>query len=149
MIKREFDMRRPVKNWLFTNGYLPAIEFGLHHGGITDIVAGRYEERTSRRTPKLLDVIAIELKMHDVSGVLRQSVANSRVCASYAAMPTERIRKMRGKTIERFERHGVGLLAVDSHVTQVLTAKSDGMNINESTRKQLWRRVRQHCQVGP
>lgn len=146
MIKREFDMRRPVKNWLFANGYLSAVEFWLHHGGITDIVAGRYAERTSRSIPKLLDVMAIELKMHDVSGVLGQAIANSRVCASYAAMPTERIRKMRGRTIERFERHGIGLLAVDSHVTPVLTAKSDVMNITESARKQLWRRVRQYCQ---
>lgn len=137
-------MRDPVKAWLLERGYLPAVEFWLHNAGITDIVAGLYSDRIGRRIPNLENVIAVELKMNDVAGVIQQAKQNQYLSDwSYAAMPCERIEKMRAGTFGKFHMNGIGLLAVGCGVTEVVSPiRGDGLPAHRSEVKQLWRRVR-------
>jgi len=141
---REAAMRAPVQSWLLDRDFLPAVEFWLHWGGITDIVAGLYAPRKGRRIPTLLEVAAVELKLHDVAGVIKQATHNRYVCDwSYAAMPVERVMKMRPGTLDKFAECGVGLLAVGDTITDVVPPRrGDGLPSDRSQVKQLWRRVR-------
>ena len=62
--------------------------------------------------PPILKIVAVELKVDDAADVLRQSRRNREIVGeSYAAMPIERIDRMRKSTISAFSEAGVGLLA--------------------------------------
>lgn len=133
-------MREPVLAWLRAKGYVCAVEIMI--ACYCDIVGGLYGPRKGRARPRLLRAVAVELKLDDAGGVLNQAVMN-RYCvsASYAAMPTERIRRMRPQTLLAFYNEGVGLLAVDSVVCEVFPAQLEGQ-INPLTEMRIWRRVR-------
>ena len=141
---RESEMREPVTGWLIDRGYLPCVEFWLTNAGITDIVAGSYDPRIGRRIPTLRKVVAIELKLTDVAGVIAQAQINRRLCDwSYAAMPVERVEKMRKDTLYKFRNAGVGLLAVgDEIIERIEPIQGCGMPEGRREAKQLWRRVR-------
>jgi len=141
---RESDMREPVKAWLVDRGYLPCVEFWLTNAGITDIVAGAYGPRVGRRIPTLEEVVAVELKLTDVAGVISQARANRHLCDwSYAAMPVERVDKMRAGTLDKFASEGIGLLAVgDEIVERIAPIQGNGLPEGRREVKQLWRRVR-------
>lgn len=143
-VRFERDMREPVKSWLMERGYLPAIEFWLTNAGCADIVAGAYAARVGRRIPKLEEVVAVELKLRDVAGVLVQAKRNRYLCDwSYAAMPQERVEKMRLSTLGKFSKAGIGLLSVGNEIKETISpARGDGLPDGRSQVNQLWRRVR-------
>lgn len=142
--RKESDMREPVKAWLMDRGYLPAVEFWLTNAGITDIVAGAYAARVGRKIPTLQQVVAVELKLSDVAGVISQATMNRHRCDwSYAAMPIERVEKMRNRTLDKFAEVGVGLLAVGNEIVErIVPRQGNGLPIERREVKQLWRRVR-------
>jgi hypothetical protein len=141
--RREFEMREPVKSYLLCRGFFPAVEFCLHGCGITDIVAGAYSPRQGRMVPKLLEVVAVELKLSDAAGALRQAKTNRHHCDwSFVAMPAERIEKMRKQTVESFASAGVGLLSVGDDVREILPpSQGSGLAPGRNQVKTLWRRV--------
>ena len=144
-IKREFDMREPVCNWLLIQDFCPAVEFRLCNHSC-DIVGSRYGERpAARRIPPLLELWSVELKMDDVAGVIRQAKKNARRSnRSWCAFPDFRIAKMRDSTIDRFENEGLGLLSVGSKVEVIIPAVSGERILFDNHIRQLWRRVKAH-----
>lgn len=139
---KERDMREPVTRYLIERGFLPAVEFWLHGCGQADIVAGLYAKREGRKIPTLLEVVAIELKLSDFAGVLKQAARNKDCCDwSYIAMPSERIAKMRAATKIAIISEGIGLLSVDEEVRECITpARGPGLKAASRIRN-LWRRV--------
>lgn len=145
MFRKERDMRDPVKLYLQSRHFVPVVEFCLHGAGITDVVAGIYAPRVGRRVPELLEVAAVELKLTDVGGVLKQAIRNRLCCDwSYIAMPSHRIEKMRQSTRDVIRESGVGVLSVDVHgVKEVICPARGGCFPRDCTRaRTLWRRVR-------
>ena len=138
---REREMRPLVSQWLRDQGLIPIWEVQTVH--LCDIIGVQFEERTGRRIPELLRTIAIELKLSDIGGVLRQAQNNQYRCdESWAAMPSDLCRSMRGATLLRFENAGVGLLSVgDVDITIIRPAKFDKVIVSEAFKKNLWRRT--------
>jgi len=141
---KEFDMREPVKAYLMDRGFLPAVEFWLHGCGPTDIVAGSYAKREGRKIPKLWEVVAIELKLSDFGGVLRQAKRNRNHCDwSYIAMPSERVDRLRDSSRQQIRLAGVGLLSVGEDIREVIAPeRGRGLSEGRNQVKTLWRRVR-------
>jgi hypothetical protein len=139
----EREMRPIVARWLEGLGYTVVFEYPClwDAPGICDVVGVRFAERTGRRIPAIDSLVAVELKLDDVAGVLDQCYNNRlAVHESYAAMPTERIERMRPETIRRFTLQSIGLLAV---------APSGDVEVvippNDRVRRALWRKVRQRA----
>ena len=116
-------MRGPVLWWLSKGSLLPAVEFQIWH--MVDIVAGRFGERPApRRKPPLLETVAVELKLHDVSTVIYQATCNKeQTDRSYCAMPSERCEIMRPDTIEKFLSSGVGETLGRGPFVQMMTTQ--------------------------
>jgi len=134
---KEKELKPIIADWLQNKNYYCIYELLL--GGYCDVVACKWNERVGRKVPKLIDVIAVELKLDDVSGVIRQAVSNKYyVNESYAAMPKSRINKMREGTLNKFKQAGVGLLSVGDGVEEVVKPE---INLFESFDKYLVKRV--------
>ena len=138
----ECEMREPVKQWLASHGFLPAVEV-LIGWAIIDILAGRYGARPARRRkPPLLECWAVELKLRDAAGVIHQAKANlNQADRSFCAMPASHCHKMRPGTVEKFRTNGVGLLSVGDVVRQIVPS-STGHGPRPHIVDRLWRRVR-------
>lgn len=143
-------MRDPVNAYLLDRGFFPAVEFCLHGCGITDIVAGSYLAREGRNVPKLWEVVAVELKLDDFAGVLRQAKTNKHHCDwSFIAMPAERIAKMKTATRDAIRLAGIGLLSVGDEVIEVMAPeRGPGLAEHRNQVKTLWRRVRHFFQTS-
>lgn len=134
----EHDLRQPVANWLKFQGFEVAHECLL--GGYCDLIGFRFAPRVGRRIPPLEYVVAVELKVRDIAGVIRQAKSNRHYAnESYAAMPRERCIRMRQPTLERFLSAGIGLLRVDASGSVDLVVGAgvfdDG---REQSRKSTW-----------
>lgn len=142
MFRYEKDMQAPVIAWLEARGFLWVREGYNSYYCPVDFVAARFEERTGRKRPALIEGMIIELKMTDVGNVLAQAIRNREFAhASYAAMPVDRCRKLRPATLQRFADSGVGLLAVSPEQIEELVAPIKGDSMNEKMVTNLWRRV--------
>ena len=141
MFDCEFDMRFPVKQWLASQSYSVMVEFVL-----IDIVAVQYGERRGRAIPPIRELIAVELKLHDVAGVIRQASSNLHLAdKSYAAMPEQRIEAMRSDTIRKFIDAGIGLLSVGESVQVIIESRKGYGAIRDksmrSRARTIWRRI--------
>ena len=135
-IMLEKELREPVTNWLQQRGYDVVTEFLI--GGYVDVIGCKFGKRVGRRVPPLLHIVAVELKLSDVAGVISQA-RNSwpHVHESWTAMPQERIDKMLEKTLLKFKYAHVGLLSIhEGQVKVILPPK-----INYGFQKRLWRRL--------
>lgn len=137
-------MRRAVCDWLVSQGLTPVFEvhLGTH---LCDFVGFEFGERVGRKIPPLLRTLAVELKLDDIAGVLRQCKAcRYRLHAAYAAMPAERCQRMKKKTLTKFTEVGVGLLAVSESVEMVLPAMHCDPQVGGwwkvAIPRRLWRR---------
>jgi hypothetical protein len=143
MFDHEHKMRLPVCRWLKDNGWLYAVEM-LAAGHYADIIAAKYGPRPApRRRPKVSKLIAIELKRHDIAGVVWQCAANQHVVDyAYAAMPLDRCERMNHRSRSKFSDAGIGLLAVTpDSVEHWIEAKPARGKVDRVIEK-LWRRVR-------
>jgi hypothetical protein len=131
-------LRPPVAQWLHSQGMNPVFEVML--GGCCDVVGVRWGVRVGKRIPAIIETHAVELKLHDVAGVIRQARWNRHgVTFSWAAMPSERFTKMRPGTLAQFEEWGIGLLEVGKDVV-VRVPASRGESSGDHLAKKLWRR---------
>lgn len=144
----EKEMQAAVIAWLRAQGFICTRELCTPNYNPMDIVGGRFGQRIGRRVPPLLEAVAVELKMIDSGGVLKQAINNRRfVERSFAAMPAERCAKLNRKSTERFISEGVGLLAVaEDYVVEMIPA-TRSIGTNEHTYKNLWRKLRR--ELGP
>lgn len=135
---KEKEMRPIIARWLQDKGFGVAHEILI--SGYCDLAGFRFAQRTSRRIPKLLSVITVELKINNVLDVIKQARGNKHfVNASYAAMPLDKCERMRLKTIRRFRQEGIGLLGVSGKVKVIVKPKYEGnKNIKWMTSK-MWR----------
>ncbi len=132
----ERAMRKAVCEWLVSIGYVPVFEVWN-----CDIVAGKWSERTGRAKPSLLSAIAVELKLDDVAGVIKQcKAARLRYDLAFAAMPEERVDRMREDTIGKFVEAGVGLLEVGESVSVKIEPLPGESLWSGKTANTLWRR---------
>jgi hypothetical protein len=133
---KERDMRPAVDEWLQAQGMAVRHESGIFANA--DVVGVRFAERTGRAIPALEKVIVVELKLRDIAAVRGQARVHTQYpVQSYAAMPGDRVRRMKPGTLNEFRYDRVGLLAVDGdQVTVVVNAWGD-------LPQRLWRRVKQ------
>lgn len=142
----EKHMTDTVGEWCLEQSLNPLRELWLSGTtGPVDVVAVRFAERIGKPIPAVERVIAIELKLDDVSGVIGQCRHSRAAHAVFAAMPRERIDRMRSATVQRFRDEGIGLLAVDiAHgITVVVYAEEHADPIGQHIRRKLWRRYRE------
>lgn len=145
MIK-EGALRKPVALWLSGRGYIPVFE--MVTSGICDVMAGLFAPQSGRYVPNILQIIAVELKLHDVAGVLYQAEQNTHHSNySWAAMPAARVAKMSPKTLEKFRASGVGLLSVGEGTSKtgidvVLESPLNIISLETQLhyRQKIWRR---------
>lgn len=139
---KEGLLRPPVSMWLDAQGYTPVFEVCL--SGCCDIVGANFAERIGRRVPEIRQTCAVELKLHDIAGVLQQAKGNCwHVNYSWAAMPKARISKCRPQTLRQFEDAGVGLLAVDGDAVEVVIQPKRNDIQHKFIHRKLWRRRRE------
>ncbi len=132
-------MRPSAARWLKTQGYLPICEMYLWH--TCDFVGARFGQRVGRAIPALEKVVAVELKLTDTSGVLRQCLKNAgMVSQSYAMMPCYQVSKMTRRSLDQFDASGIGLLSVGESVEMVIEARETGNRWWKNPRH-LWRRA--------
>ncbi len=138
---KEGKLRRPVIDWLCSLGMTPVFEVYLRHG-TCDIVGVQWGERFGRSVPAMLRIVAIELKVSDVAGVLRQAEANRPyIGESYAAMPKWRTQKMRQSTLQSFKDAGVGLISVTEESCRCLVMPLVNLDADsQMMKRKLWRR---------
>ena len=109
-------------------------------GGTCDIVGVQFSDRIGRRIPSIKQLVSVELKMDDVAGVLHQCSNNrNRVSECWAAMPADRINRMRKSTVDKFIEAGVGLLSISEKVEQICVPKENKVDSSRMIKK-LWRR---------
>lgn len=133
----EKDLRPIVADWLKNKGYYVAHEVIL--SGYCDLTGCKWAERIGRRKPPMLEIIAIELKIANIVGVLDQARINCSVADySYAAMPLEKCESMRLATRQKFRSKGVGLLGIDSRVNVIIEAKKNKIEHDPDVCRRLW-----------
>ena len=136
----EKALRPVVEAWFQKHGYYVAHEVMLA-GGYCDLTGCKWEERIGRRIPKMQEIVAVELKINDVRGVLYQAENNKYVAdTSYAAMPINKCARLKLKTLHLFESIGVGLLGVSSlrGVVIIVPALKNVISHNPNTCRRLW-----------
>ena len=83
-------MRPIVVDWLQTEGYYVAHEVML--SGYCDLIGCLWSKHIGRKIPQMLEIMAIELKIKDVKGVLKQAENNCYFADySYIAMPFKKM----------------------------------------------------------
>ena len=99
----EFSLRVPVARWLISRGLAPVCEVDSLHN--CDLVGIRWD-----RPGHITEMVAVELKLTDIAGVLRQCAChiNRQVTETWAAMPA-----VSAKSQLKFANLGVGLLIVE------------------------------------
>ena len=138
MICKEGTLRKPVISWLESLGMSPVFEVYY-----CDVVGAQWAERIDRRIPALLRVVGVELKMDDVSGVIRQCQSNRhRYRECFAAMPSERISRMSNSTLNKFRRDGIGLLSVLGNICSCVIMPISNLDVvsHDHLKSNLWRR---------
>lgn len=134
----ENDMRQAIVKWFNRNGYYDAHECMI--GGYCDVIGCMWSERVGREKPELLEMICVELKMRDITGVILQARGNHYHCnLSYCAMPADFCGRMKLDSVEKFHTAGVGLLAVeDDKVELIIYSDYHNDMPDEVFRKRLW-----------
>lgn len=145
IMTNERDMRKAVHAWLSPDGSTEVIYEFLMMRGYCDMVGILFAKQTGRTIPLVKWVTAVELKLEDVAGVIRQSRGNRHsVHASFAAMPKPRCQRMQPTTVKKFLEAGIGLLSVGDDVTVAIPPGEPlvSKNINiEHFRKRWWSRI--------
>ena len=130
-------LRPVVTNWLQEKEYYVAHEVMLC--GYCDVTGCKWAKRTGRRIPSMLEIVAVELKINDISGVLYQAITNCTVADfSYAALPLKKYKSMRVGSLQKFMEKGIGLLAVSNCVDIVIHARKNEISHDVDVCRRLW-----------
>lgn len=134
----EKTLRPVVAAWLQEQGYYVAHEAMLSDG-YCDLTGCQWAERIGRRIPSMLKIVAVELKIRDICGVLGQAETNCRYADfSYAAMPLQKCESMRAATLRKFREKGVGLIGVSHCVNIIVPARKNDICHNPHICRRLW-----------
>lgn len=140
MFKLEKELRPLVTAWLEAHEMHAIDEFCMDCS-IVDLVGVKFGPRPTRRIPTIERFIAVELKLHDVATVVHQAFGNRYyVHETFAAMPAERIERMKPGTLDKFSDRGIGLLAVSREVEVVLPPACQAPPICEEEGERDWMR---------
>ena len=104
---KEFELRKPVCDWVLSRGMVPVLEMASLNN--CDIVGAEFSSDGKRTIVK--KVIAIELKLTDATGVLKQCQTHLKsrcINEVWAAMTIEQAHRH----FMRFNDCGVGLLGL-------------------------------------
>lgn len=135
----EFELRIPVAKWLLSRGLSPIVELRCLNN--CDLVGARFEKNPT----KLVELVAVELKLKNVTEVIRQCEHHEGrpVTETWAAMPPE----VANKNSRRFDVAGLGLLAVsvDSGLVEIVckAVRHDDADLTR-WQKTMWRRRDEH-----
>lgn len=142
LFRYEHEMCEPVIMWLRGQGFVCTRELLCRWFNPMDIAAGLWEPRISRRIPRLIESVAVELKLSNVAAVLRQATRNqSSVDRSFAALPADRCERIGAEARSRFSALGIGILSVERHaVIEVLPARRSAEGTHPRIAKNLWRK---------
>jgi hypothetical protein len=125
---REFDLRIPVANWIISRGLFPILE--VHSLNACDFVG------ISITAKKIDRMIAVELKLKDVTGVIEQCLHHmTRTSETWAAMPA-----LTHDNELRFSKLGIGLLVVRGQSCDVIHPSPIREGLNFDRWKNLMRR---------
>lgn len=125
---REFDLRIPVANWLLSRGLSPILECASLNN--CDMIGLEIRER------KIVRMVAVELKLTDVAGVIRQCRSHlPRVNETWAAMPAQSL-----STEQRMAEEGIGFLEVSPPMARVKVDAVCTDDLDLSPWKCLYRR---------
>ena len=139
-IRIENDMRDLVVEWLTSLGMECAHESMVTCCGYCDVIGYQFGPQVKRYIPPLITVVAVELKMRDVTRVIYQAKINQPASTrSYAAMPQEFCDRMKTPTCQRFIDAGVGLLGVGNRCTLMISAKWTPKADIHRNQKKWWR----------
>lgn len=149
---KEFALREPVCQWLVDNQYWPELEL-RRAGYICDIFGAKFGPRPGpKRVPPIIDVMAVELKLEDMAGVLRQCKRHATYCERvYAAIPAARYQRLREATKHQFVNAGIGILTVDGvhvevaiscFVRQIDMTDEGAVGCQQALKNAMWRRAR-------
>lgn len=147
MFSKERDMRGPVERWIVAQGMVFVFESCIG-SGIADVVGGRFvpNHKPGHSIPFIKNTFAIELKLRDIAGVIRQAKCNRQdVEFSWAAMPQSLIGNFQSSTLQKFAKDGVGLLGVSENDVRIILGPQRGrpeLWRTERVRRILWRRLR-------
>ena len=145
----ERDLKDPVARWLVQRGFQVTCEFRVANA-YCDLYAVRFAPREGRRIPDAQYGIAVELKVADIGGVLKQASRNKwEASQSYAVMPAGICDRMKPTTRRLFVAEGAGLLRVDGDEVRLLVQPTFAYGkINAKLSRKLWRRVQRDRRLG-
>ena len=147
----ECEMTPHVLKFLRSRGFLTSCQIWCGGWGICDIVAARFGLGVKRNIPECESLMALELKLDDVAGVMNQCRQNKAVVNSACAvMPRSRINRMRAGTVTSFDIEGIALLAVDDETGECQWCvepehslpHSGWEDAHEKLVRKMWRYVR-------
>jgi len=143
---RERDMRPAVMDWCYCRGWSPVCEVYVK-SHTADMISVAYGGQEGRLIPEVKTLVGIELKLRDITGVIRQCESLKWWChAVYAAMPKEFVDRMKPETPTKFKSLGIGLLSVDGNQVSVEVNPSrpcyPATEHVETLRRRLWRRIK-------
>lgn len=136
---KEGKLRAAAVAYLLSHGMTPVFE----SCGNCDVVGVKWLARVGRLIPKIDAIMCIELKLHDITGVIRQASANRhRSNYSLCAMPETAVSKMGKTSRSKFICAEVGLLGVFGNEWRVVVPAicNIGYIPADSVRRNLWRR---------
>ncbi len=140
----ELEMRPAITAWLEDRGMIVLHETQIKEFVNADLLGFRFAKRVGRPIPRLLEVIVIESKIKDISGVITQAMWHVGRCTeSICAMPEQRCGRMQPNTLRRFADNRIGLIGVDGRkIRIVVPARRHGMATitnNRDLARRLWR----------
>ncbi len=134
--------------WLEERGFDVVPEYGVPgSGGICDLVGFRFAERVGRPIPRLIEFVAIELKLKRLMEVYEQARSNLYgVDRSWIGIPVGVYERGRPETRRLLLDSGVGILEIsdDGAISELLTARPQHQKINDGDWRNYWRLVRRH-----
>ena len=144
----EKKLRPSVEAWLHKQGLYVAHEVMLCN--YCDLIGCKWAERVGRRIPAMTEIVAVELKIKDILGVIDQAKTNCTVADfSYAAMPFQLCHSMREVSLKRFENAGIGLIAVSQSVaTVIIPARKNLIDYHPCVCRRLWNYKTRHLRAS-
>jgi len=143
----ENDLRPKIVKWLHSIGYEDAHE--CYTFNYCDVVGFKFCNRKGRKIPELKSIVTIELKINDIKGVMSQCRSHRKKSNYvYAAMPDEKVEKMKYETIRKFQEQGIGLISVGNWVKIRVESLSYLVELSKY-KKILWRWHKNNLKKAP
>ena len=132
----EKELKPKIVKWLNDNGYEAAHE--CYNFNNCDVIGFEFYKQQKREIPDIKRIVAIELKVRDILGVLLQCRTHRHNATTvYAAMPESFCKTMTLKSKLKFFEQGIGLLSVGENVKIEVISLNYLVDLNKY-KKSLW-----------